>query len=188
VVAKVMSGAARGGWRRNRRPLRLTRSPPSIGRFAALGIATVVLAASAAGAFAYWTGTGSATATTVVPNTQPITFSPGVPTGQLYPGGTASVAIVAHNPNPFFLQIPSLVIDTDDGPPFAADAAHSTCDVSVLSYVAQNNGGAGWSVPPQVGSTDGTLEIDMSSAMHMTVDAANACQGATFTVRLVAPS
>lgn len=183
-----MSGAARGGWRRNRRPLRLTRSPRSIGRFAALALATGILAASAAGAFAYWTGTGSATATTVLPNTQPITFSTGIPTGQLYPGGTASVAIVAHNPNDFFLQIPSLELDTDEGEPFAVDAAHSACGVAALSFVAQDNGGAGWSVPPQVGSTDGTLEIDMPTAMHMTTTAANACQGATFTVRLLAPS
>ena len=181
-----MSRAARGGWRRNRRPLRASRSPRWIGRFAALGIATVIVAASAAGAFAYWTGTGSGAGTTVLPNTQPLTFSPGVPTGQLYPGGTASVAIVAHNPNDFFLQIPSFALDTVEGEPFAVDAAHSACDVSALSFVAQDNGGAGWRVPPQVGLTDGTLEIDMRAAMHMTTGAANACQGATFAVRLVA--
>jgi hypothetical protein len=177
VPAKVMTGAARGGRRNNRRPLRLSASL----------VVVAVLAAPAAGAFAYWTGAGGGSGDTMLPDTQHVTFSPGTATAQLYPGGTASVALVAHNPNSFFVQIPSITLDASAGTPFTVDAAHSGCDVSVLSFVTDDNGGAGWSVPPMVGATDGSLAIDLSAAMHMTTAAADACQGATFTVRVSAP-
>lgn len=154
----------------------------------AIAIAAGLAAGLAAGVIAYWSGSGSGSATTVLADAQSLTFAPGTPTAQLYPGDDASVSIVATNPNPYFVGIGSLVLDTDDGEPFVADATHSGCDVSVLSFIAQDNGGAGWQVPPRVGATDGTLTIDMSSAMAMSIEAADACQGATFTVHLEATS
>lgn len=155
-------------------------------RTGAVLVAIAIAAGLAAGAIAFWSASGSGSATTVLTDVQSLTFEPGIPTAQLYPGDDASVAIVATNPNPYFVGIGSLVLDTDDGEPFVADAAHSGCDVSVLSFITQENGGAGWQVPPRVGTTDGTLTIDMSSAMAMSADAADACQGATFTVHLEA--
>lgn len=155
-------------------------------RTGAVLVAIAIAAGLAAGAIAFWSASGSGGATTVLTDTQSLTFEPGIPTAQLYPGDDASVAIVATNPNPYFVGIGSLVLDTDDGEPFVADAAHSGCDVSVLSFITQENGGAGWQVPPRVGTTDGTLTIDMSSAMAMSAEAADACQGATFTVHLEA--
>jgi hypothetical protein len=77
-----------------------------------------------------------------------------------------------------------MVLDSDDPEPFLVDAAHSGCDVSALSFVPQNNGGSGWQVPPRVGSTNGALTIDMSAAIKMSTAASDACQGATFGVRL----
>jgi hypothetical protein len=149
----------------------------------ALLIAIAILAGTAAGAFAYWGAPGSGTATTVLANTQPLSLAPGTPVAELYPGGNASVATVVSNPNPFFVQIGSIVLDTT-GVPFLVDGAHSSCDVSVLSFVAQNNEGAGWRIPPRAGTTNGTLAIDMAEAMKMSAAAASACQGATFTVQL----
>lgn len=155
-------------------------------RTGAVLVPIAIAAGLAAGAIAFWSASGSGSATTVLPDAQSLAFEPGIPTAQLYPGDDASVAIVATNPNPYFVDIGSLVLDTDDGEPFIADAAHSGCDVSVLSFITQENGGAGWQVPPRVGTTDGTLTIDMSSAMAMSAEAADACQGATFTVHLEA--
>jgi hypothetical protein len=148
----------------------------------AVALATVL----AAGAVAYWTSTGSGTATTVLPDPLPLAFGPGTPTAQLHPGGDANVAIVVDNPNGFFLHISSLSQATNQGAPFAVDAGHSACDVSVLSFVTQNNAGRGWRVPPKVAAADGTLTIDMPSAMLMGTTAASACQGAAFTVQLTA--
>jgi len=147
-------------------------------------IAVAVVAGITVGALAYWSGSGSGTATTVLTDAQTLSFEPGTPTAQLYPGGETSVAIVATNPNPFFVHVSSMVLDTDEGEPFIADDTHSGCDVSTLSFVTQDNGGAGWEVPPQAGATDGALTIDMPAAMQMSAAGTSACQGATFTVHL----
>jgi hypothetical protein len=113
-----------------------------------------------------------------------VTFTLGTPTSLLYPGHSASVAIVARNPNTYSVNIASLAQATDPGASFTVDGGHSGCDVAVLSFAAQDNGGSGWTVPPKLGSTDGTLTIDMPSALQMAANAAYACQGATFGVRL----
>jgi hypothetical protein len=147
-------------------------------------LAIAILAGGAGGALAYWGGPGSGTATTVLADTRSLSFTPGTPTAQLYPGDDASVAVVVSNPNPYFVQIGSMVLDNSGGPAFAVDAAHSGCGVAVLSFVPQDNEGEGWRIPPGAGTTEGTLAIDMPAAMRMSAAAANACQGATFTVRL----
>jgi hypothetical protein len=149
-------------------------------------IAVAILAAGTASAFAYWSGVGSGSATTVLANTEALSFEPGVPTAQLYPGGDTGVSIVAINPNPYFVEIGTMLLDVDQGAPFEVDAGHGGCDVSTLSFVPQDNEGTGWEVPPRAGTTDGRLTIDMASALAMTTSASNACQGATFTVHLEA--
>jgi hypothetical protein len=157
-----------------------------LGRPAGPLIAIAIVALLTAGAIAYWSASGRGTATTVLTDAQSLSFEPGIPTAQLYPGNDASVAIVATNPNAFFVHVDSLSLDTDDGEPFVADAAHSSCDVSTLSFPPQDNEGAGWDVPPRAGATDGTLSIDMPSALAMSTAGSNTCQGATFTVHLEA--
>jgi hypothetical protein len=149
-------------------------------------IAMAILAGAAAGAFAYWNGAGTGTATTVLANTETLSFEPGVPTAQLYPGGDTGVAIVAINPNPYFVEIGTISLDTHEGAGFEVDAEHSGCDLSALSFVPQDDEGAGWEVPPRAGTTDGRLTIDMASALLMSTSASDACQGATFSVRLEA--
>jgi hypothetical protein len=158
-------------------------------RFLAIGrrtllIAIAVIAGTSVGALAYWQGNGSGNATTVLEDVQSLSFAPGTLTASLYPGGEASVAVVVSNSNPEFIQIGSMILDPDTPQPFSVDPAHSGCDVSALSFVTQDNGGAGWRIPPKAGTADGTLAIDMPGAMKMSATAANACQGATFTVLL----
>jgi hypothetical protein len=150
----------------------------------ALLVAIAILVGAATGAIAYWHGSGSGTTTTVLADTRSLTFEPGTPTARLFPGDDASVAIIVTNPNAYFIQVGSIVLDTSAGTPFATDAGHNGCDVSVLSFVPQDNDGAGWRIPPRAGTTDGTVAIDMPAAMKMSAAAANACQGATFTVAL----
>jgi hypothetical protein len=147
-------------------------------------IAIAIVAGTTAGALAYWQGSGSGTATTVLANVRALSFAPGTSTASLHPGGEASVAIVVSNSNPEFIQIGSIILDPDAPEPFFVDPAHGGCDVSTLSFVTQDNGGAGWRIPPSAGTSDGTLAIDMPGAMKMGIAAADACQGATFTVQL----
>jgi hypothetical protein len=133
------------------------------------GTATAFWAASGAGSGAAGTGTGRA-----------LTLSPATPTAQLYPGGQASVVLTAANPNVASVHIASLGLDTTQGTGgFAVDASHAGCVLTALSFATQTNSGAGWTVP-----ASGSLPITLTGSLSMTSTAANACQGATFTVYL----
>lgn len=146
----------------------------------AVPLAAVLVLALAAGASAFW-HTGSGTATAIV-QTGPVTLGPGSAGAGLTPGGSTDVEVVATNPNVYDASIASLVLDTSAGTNgFDVDPDHSACDTSVLHFAPQDNGGPGWSVP-----ANDTLDIDMLGALTMDNDASNACQGATFTVHLMA--
>jgi hypothetical protein len=156
-------------------------------RARALIVTTAVAVALAAGAFAYWMGTGSGSATAVLGSPEQLTLEAGGAQAQLAPGSTSNVAVIATNSNPYFVNIATLTLDTAAGTGgFDVDAGHSGCDLSVLHLATQNNGGAGWRVPPKLATTSGTLSFEMTNALSMDAGAANACQGASFTVHLVA--
>jgi predicted ribosomally synthesized peptide with SipW-like signal peptide len=149
-------------------------------------VAVIVLALLlAVGAFAYFTSTGQGSGVVTAGVAQDVTITAGTPSSELFPGGSADVAATIHNPNDIEVTVPSLVLDTSHGDNgFAVDAGHSTCDMSSLSFTGQDNSGAGWAVPPKVGTTDGELPLDLTNAISMSNAAANDCQGATFTVYL----
>jgi hypothetical protein len=148
---------------------------------------TVALVALTSSALAYWGGAGSGSSQTQLGDPKPLVLSPGTSSAQLYPGDDASVAIVATNSNPYPVHIGSLSLDPSAGTGgFDVDGPHGTCGVSTLGFTSQGNGGHGWTVPPKAGATDGTLNIGLLNALTMGTGAANACQGATFTIHLVA--
>jgi hypothetical protein len=148
-------------------------------------LVTTLCAGSSALAYFRTTGSGSGPAT--VGTTQTITLSSGVPTAALYPGGQGDVALTVDNPNAISVRIGSLSLSTGQGTAgFGVDGGHAGCATSALSFTTQTNAGAGWTVPGKVGSTDGSLSIDLASAVAMSASAANACQGAAFTVYLSA--
>jgi hypothetical protein len=145
-------------------------------------LALVVLAATAVGALGYWGGGGGGTGTARLAEPGALSLAPGTPAAALHPGGAADVATVVSNPNPYSVRIGSLALGT--GAPFVADPGHVGCGVGALSFVRQTNAGAGWLVPPRVGTTAGTLAIDLPEAIRMSAAAASTCQDATFTVAL----
>jgi hypothetical protein len=150
-----------------------------------LAVAAALAVGLAAGALAFWSATGSGTATATLDNPLELTLGPGVSSDPIAPGDAAGVAVVAVNPNPYTARLQSLSLDTGRGTGgFAADASHSGCGLGALSFATQTNGGAGWAVPPKVGSTNGTLLIELPDALAMSSTAANACQGTSFTVYL----
>ncbi len=147
--------------------------------------AAAVAIGGAAGA--YWGGAGSGSGSGTTVTATAVTLSPGTPAASLYPGEQTSVELTVSNPNPSVVRIGSLALDTGEGVDgFAADAEHAGCDVSALGFTTQTNGGAGWDVPARQGGTDGILAVTLSDALTMGVDAADACQGASFTVYLAA--
>jgi hypothetical protein len=153
--------------------------------FTSLCVVVAVALVAAASALAYWTTAGSGAASGAAANAQAVTLSAGTPTAQLYPGGQADVAVDISNPNPFPVPLGSLTLNTGSGTGgFDVDAGHTGCDLSVLSFTTQTNGGAGWSLPARVGATNGVLVLDLSAAVAMGAGAADACQGASFRVHL----
>jgi hypothetical protein len=148
-----------------------------------VGLAGALLGAGTA--MAYWTTTGNGTGTTVSTTALALTLTPGTPTAQLYPGGSADVVLSIVNPNPFTVHVGSLALDTSQGTGgFAVDAGHSGCVLSVLSLTTQTNSGAGWTAPARVDSVNGNLAVTLPGALAMGTTAASACQDASFTVYL----
>ena len=155
------------------------------GRLRAVAFAAVAAVSVSGTALGYWktVGSGSGSSTTAS-TTQALVLSAGSPASRLHPGGSAGVAVTITNANPYSVRVAALTLDSSQGTGgFAVDAGHSGCSVSALSYATQN---AGWTVPAKVGGTDGTLALDLANAVTMSSAAANACQGATFSVYLAA--
>lgn len=152
-------------------------------------VAVVVLVATllvTGGAIAFWSGAGSGTTQTRLDDPKPIVMVPGTPSDQIFPGYSANVLAEASNPNPYSVHVDALALDTavgDGG--FDVDAQHGGCALSALTFTTQDNGGAGWDVPPRAADADGVLSIPMIDSLAMDVGAADACQGATFTVYLL---
>lgn len=141
-----------------------------------LGLATTGVAS------AFWVGSGNGTGSATTGTAQTVTLSPATPTAQLYPGGQATVALSIANPNPGSVRVGSLSLDTSQGTGgFAVDGAHAACGVTSLGLASQTNDGAGWTVPGA-----GSLTVTLAGALSMSADAPNACQGAGFTVYLLA--
>jgi hypothetical protein len=166
---------------------RLTRN-----RAGALLVTATVVVGLAAGAFAYWMSTGSGEATTQLGSPEQLTLqAQGSSQDQLIPRDTSSVTIRATNPNPYFVTLTYLALDTSQGTGgFGVDAGHSGCDLSFVHFVPQDPPvgifGPGWRVPPKVDTTDGTLSIELADALSMDAGAPNACQGADFTIHVAA--
>ena len=148
----------------------------------------VALALAVAGtASAFWRGSGNGSGSGATGTIVAVTLSPGTPTATLYPGGLTNVVLAMSNPNASPVRLGSLALDTSQGTGgFAVDAGHPGCAVSTLSFTTQTNGDAGWTVPAKVGAVDGTLSVTLANALAMGVGAANACQGASFTVYVAA--
>lgn len=143
--------------------------------------------AAASTAFAYWRSPGAGSGAATTGTSVAVTLSVGSPTAALYPGGQGDVALTIDNPNSFRVHVGSLSLATGQGTGgYAVDSGHTGCATSVLSFTTQTNGSTGWNIPPKVGSTNGSLAVDLSSALAMSASAADACQGATFSVYLSA--
>jgi len=155
--------------------------------FLALLLAVMSLSALAGIAAAVWSAVGSGSGSGGTGTTVAVTLSPGAPTAALYPGGQTNVVLTITNSNTAPVRIGSLASDTARGSSgFSVDAGHPGCVPSTLAFTTQTNGTTGWTVPAKAGSVNGTLAVTLTSALAMSLGALNACQGATFTVYLIA--
>lgn len=152
-------------------------------------VLAAALLSGAGAAYALWTGLGAGTGQASTADPAPVVLSPGTPAATLHPGGRADVVLMMTNPGGATVVVPSLELDPGHGiGGFAVDTAHAGCTPDALSFVAAadgGTGGTGWTVPGRAaGGEPGRREVTLTNAIAMSVDAATACQGATFTVYL----
>jgi len=149
-----------------------------------LAVASVLIAGGMASG--YWSAPGGGSGSAATGLSSSMTLSPGQPVDDLFPGDTGDVAVTATNPNAYAVHIGTLELDPTTGAGgYGVDAEHGACPVAVLTFAAQTNSGSGWTVPAASGGVEGTLAIDLTEALTMTVDAPVTCQGAAFVVHLV---
>jgi hypothetical protein len=154
-----------------------------------LGLLLLIMSFSAlAGiAAAVWTAVGSGKGSGATGTTAAVTLSPATPVAALYPAGQTDVMLTITNSNSAIVRIGSLASDPARGTNgFAVDAGHLSCVLSTLSFTTQTNGTTGWTVPAKTDSVNGTLAVTLPSALAMSPSAVSACQGAVFTVYLIA--
>lgn len=159
-----------------------TRPPVTRRRTVGLAFALAVMIAGTAAAA--WLASGGGYGSASTGTTAAVELTPGLPSAQLFPGGSADVLLTITNPNGWAVTVPSLRLDTSQGA--GGFTASAGCPADDLSFAAQTNGGAGWTVPGKAGETAGTLAVTLSQALAMSSSAENGCQGATFTVYLAA--
>jgi hypothetical protein len=131
-----------------------------------------------AAAYAYFTTTGSGTATATVGTSSAVTLK-GTVSGNLYPGASATVTFTVDNPSSAKQRVGSISLEK-----ITADAGHSTCSVVTtggnpdfaMPEVVVNKTfapGNGQAVTPT-----GTLTMNDTGVNQ------DACQGATLTLNL----
>jgi hypothetical protein len=151
-----------------------------------VGLAAAVLTVGGP-ASAFWAAYGPGDGTAGTQSPAAVTLSPGTPTTQLYPGGSADVVLSIANPNSASVHLGSLALDPTQGAGgFATDAEHPACSPASLSFTTATNAGMGWTVPGADGGSDGSLPATLAGALSMGIDADDACQGAHFTIFLTA--
>ncbi len=147
-------------------------------RRALFGLAAICVLGIAAVAFAYFSTTGSGTATATAGNSSPVTLH-GTVASTVYPGTSSSVTFTVDNPSPGVQRVGTIKLAS-----VTPDAGHSACstvitggnpdfamaDVVVNKVFATGNG---QSVTPT-----GTLMMKDTGVNQ------DACQGATLTLNL----
>ncbi len=142
------------------------------------GLAALGVLGIAAGAYAYFTTTGSGTATATVGTSSAVTLK-GTVTGNLYPGSSSPVTLTVDNPSSGKQRVGTISLEK-----ITPDAGHASCSVTItggnpdftMADVVVNKtygSGNGQAVTPT-----GTL------TMNDTGISQDACQGATLTLTL----
>lgn len=151
------------------------------GRLAAKAAATTValcLATGVGGAYAYWStvgaGSGAATNGTMAPVTVEALVAGDGPQTTLVPGGTADVAVRAHNPNGYAVQVYAI---RGNGA-VTADANHLGCATTGVTFVDP----AAPLAPAVSIPANSSVLITLQGAAMMSTTSPSACQGATFNV------
>ena len=141
--------------------------------FAAVTVMALVIVSLG---YAAWTSAGNGSGVAKASTAQGLTTVTATASAGLYPGATAALSLQVSNPNPY----PVTVTDVTGNGTITADASHSTCGQDAghptgVTYTDQH--GLSIAVP-----ANGTTQVSVSNAVHMSNASDNSCQGATFTI------
>lgn len=141
---------------------------------ASVGMAGALLLGLGAGsAFGYFTASGAGNGSASTATMMPVTGTLGTPTTRLVPGGTADVAVMVTNPNPFPVTVVSAVGDSI----LTVDAAHQSCPADSVTFTTP-------SVVNEPIPANTTQVLSIPGAASMDESTPNECQGATFSIPL----
>jgi hypothetical protein len=124
--------------------------------------------------FAAWLVTGTGNGAAQADTADALVVTAGSTSAQLYPGGSGDVTLSVQNPNPFPVDITSIVrsgaIDSS-GP--------AACDASTGVSFTDQNSVTGMSI-----AAGATLPVTLTGAAAMDNSSDNSCQGQTFSIPL----
>ncbi|MGH2751859.1 MAG: hypothetical protein ACRDK3_13455 [Actinomycetota bacterium] len=137
-----------------------------------LGLAGAALAVFLIGSvvFAAWLVTGDGQGAAQATTADDLVVQPGSTTGDLFPGATGDVNLSIENPNPFDVEVKTIV---GNG---AVTSAAPGCNTTGVSFTDQT------AVTGMVIAAGDTLDVSLADAASMDNSSDNACQGATFSV------
>lgn len=141
-------------------------------------LAVVAILGIAAGAYAYFSTTGSGTATATVGTSSALVIK-GTVTGNLYPGSSSPVTLTVDNPSSGKQRVGTISLEK-----ITADAGHASCSV------VTTGGNPDFTMPEIVvnkvfGPGNGqAVTPNGSLTMNETGVNQDACQGATLTLTL----
>jgi hypothetical protein len=141
--------------------------------FAAVTVMALVIVSLG---YAAWTSAGNGSGIAKASSAQALTTVTATASAGLYPGATAALSLQVSNPNPY----PVTVTDVAGNGTITADSSHSTCGQDAghptgVTYTDQH--ALSIAVP-----ANGTTQVSVSNAVHMSNASDNSCQGATFTI------
>ncbi|MEW1819783.1 hypothetical protein AB0323_03180 [Arthrobacter sp. NPDC080031] len=136
----------------------------------------LTLALGAGTAYAYWATNGSGSGSAAAGDMQTVTVDalvPGdTPSSTLMPGGTADVVLRVTNPNPYPVQVYSVM----GNGPVTADTAHPACTTTGVTFA----GSPGPLSPTVSIAANSTALVTLPGAAGMDATSQSACQGSTF--------
>jgi hypothetical protein len=154
-----------------------------------IAAATAATAIGVGGVIAYaaWTSSGAGVGTVSARSASALVVADATTATTLYPTGKADLVVTLTNSNAYKVSVSAITLGAlASGSPTAAaisaDGSHSTCNVASVTYTAPTI--ALDSIV--VGANGGTYTVTLHNAVAMDNSANDNCQGATFTVPVVA--
>lgn len=149
-----------------------------------IAVGTTLIALAVVGfVYAAWTTNGSGSGYAKAQSARPLaTIDVSASTiTSLFPGGNGDLLLKISNPNDYPVKVTAVAGGSGS---ISVDAGHSTCAASNVSLNATLATTVTLADPILVGANSESAERTLRGVVSMIPDAANACQGAVFSIPL----